>query len=97
MMIVLTSKTVLLLPCFLVVDIRLGPVILLEQSSPGRHVDIHLLWPWHLPLLSEDLSLSSQLWLPSDQRVEELDLGEFIWYGMTFSFIVIFTSAKSIP
>ena len=71
---VLTSKAVLLLPRLLVVDVRLGPVVLLEQSAPGGHVDVHLLRPRHLALLSEDLPLSPQLGLASDQWVEKLNL-----------------------
>ena len=71
-----SKALILFLPWFLAVDIRLGPVVLLEQSSPGGDVDVHLLWTRHLALLSEYLSLSPQLWFPSDQRVEEFDLGK---------------------
>jgi len=46
----------------------------LEEPAPRGHVDVHLVRPWDLALLPEDLSLAPQLRTAGDQRVQELDL-----------------------
>ena len=41
----------------------------LEQPAPRGHVDVHLIGPRDLSLLTEDLSLTSQLRPPRNQRI----------------------------
>ena len=72
---VLTSEAVLVRLSAVRAEVALGqPDVLLEESAPGRHVDVHLLRPRHLPLLPEDLALPSQLGLPCYQGIQELYL-----------------------
>ena len=59
-------------------EVWLGPVVLLQQPAPSGHVDVQLLWSRHLALLPEYLSLTSQLGLPRDQWIQELNLKEVV-------------------
>jgi hypothetical protein len=48
--------------------------VALEETTPGRHVDVHLIWARHLTLLAEDFLLPPQLWPAGDHRVQKFDL-----------------------
>ena len=50
------------------------PDVLLEESAPGGHVDVHLFRPRHLPLLPEDLALPPQFGFSCYQGIQELYL-----------------------
>ena len=56
-------------------DYALGHVdILLEKTTPGGHVDVHLVWTRHLSLLPEYFPLAAKLWFPGYQWIQELYL-----------------------